>query len=225
MPKRKGDASRPLSGPSPAQTAGRPLRQAGAGGGVTDWRAVDCRALADAGQALQGRARLADCARLFEDLPLEANAPAGQPPAADTPVEWQVSAYWQDSPLPGERQLWLQLGVRTAVPLVCQRCLEVYRQPLQVDRPFRFVADEAQAEAEDDDCDEDLLVMAPKLDLLDLVEDELLLALPMIPMHQTCPQPPAALANAAAAGPAAADDGQRPHPFAALAGWKPGRPH
>jgi len=52
---------------------------------------------------------------------------------------------------------------------------------LLVDRDFRFVPDEATAMAEDDEAEEDLLVLSGEFDLLALVEDELLMDLPLVP--------------------------------------------
>jgi uncharacterized protein len=62
---------------------------------------------------------------------------------------------------------------------------------LEVDvaRALRFVADEATAEALDAESEDDVLALPRRLDLHDLVEDELLLALPLVPMHTTCPVP------------------------------------
>jgi uncharacterized protein len=48
------------------------------------------------------------------------------------------------------------------------------------------------------------------------VEDELLLALPIVPMHERCPMP---LPMAADEAPAT-EETDRPHPFAALAALK-----
>ena len=112
--------------------------------------------------------------------------------------------------------LWLHLIASTELPVVCQRCLTPVIEPLDVDRWFRFVADEAAALAEDDDCEEDLLALEPRPDLLDVLEDELLMALPLVPMHDTCPIDAPALAPASEPEQAS----ERPHPFAALAGLK-----
>ena len=84
--------------------------------------------------------------------------------------------------------------------------------------------------AEDDASEEDLLVMAPQFDLLGLLEDELLMAIPLVPMHNECPQAPTlssgqletggALGDAP--GAAAAGSG-KPNPFAVLAQLKKGK--
>jgi uncharacterized protein len=84
---------------------------------------------------------------------------------------------------------------------------------LEVDRHFRFVADEAAALAEDDDCEEDLLSPSPDLTVQSLLEDELLLAMPLVPRHDRCDSPIELAA-----------DPDLPHPFAALAGLKLSQP-
>jgi len=109
-------------------------------------------------------------------------------------------------------QLWLHLKASLLVEQTCQRCLLPMQVELAVDRHFRFVADEATALAEDDDCEEDLLSPAPELTLQTLLEDELLLAMPLIPRHATCDKP---LSQAPSQ--------DLPHPFAALAGMKLGK--
>jgi uncharacterized metal-binding protein YceD (DUF177 family) len=71
----------------------------------------------------------------------------------------------------------------------CQRCLTPVDVPLAVERSFRFVADEATAEALDDESEEDLLALSREFDLRELIEDELLMALPVVPRHDECPRP------------------------------------
>jgi uncharacterized protein len=158
-----------------------------------DW--IDLDALARSGQWLEGRQPIDRLARVRAEAPeLDARDHTG--------VAWRVWAEWREPPAavaaalralggaPAARQLWLRLQVHGAVPLVCQRCLEPYWQPLEVDRWFRFVADEATAEAEDEHCEEDLLVRSgPRFDLRGLIEDELLLAAPLVPHHLQCPTP------------------------------------
>jgi uncharacterized protein len=99
----------------------------------------------------------------------------------------------------------------------CQRCLQAVVLPLAVDRSLRFVDDEATAAALDADSEDDVLVASRQFDLQALVEDELLLAMPLVPMHESCPEP---LPGAAAEG----KEAPRTHPFAALAALKRGAP-
>ncbi len=89
-------------------------------------------------------------------------------------------------------------------------------EALSVDRAFRFVADEATAMAEDDEAEEDLLVLGPAFDALALIEDELLMALPLVPRHPACPQPLSGPEGLAEPPPELA----RPNPFAVLSGLK-----
>ena len=65
-----------------------------------------------------------------------------------------------------------------------------------VDRSFRFVPDEQTAAAEDDESEEDLLALSADFDLMELIEDELLMELPVAPRHAVCPVPvPMAVAD------------------------------
>lgn len=188
---------------------------------------IDLRALARNGEALGGDIPLTALERLAPDLPVQAGGEGGEGGgAAGALLRWQVRAEWRDrSPAlaaqaaqvgpQAEPDLWLHLVLAAHVPQVCQRCLQPYAQPVQVDRWFRFVKDEASAEAQDDEAEEDLLVFEPRFDLLALVEDELLMDLPLVPMHETCPQPLSPRSTGALAVPE-----ERPHPFAGLAALK-----
>lgn len=177
---------------------------------VLSVQALDVRQLARSGEVFSGVIRLADLQRWQADAPAWTQ-PADAPPLA---LNWQVRGDVR-MPLGGAEQVWLRLCLTGRVPQVCQRCLSVYLETLEVDRWFRFVADEATAEAEDDEAEEDLLVWTPRLNLQELIEDELILALPLVPMHDVCPQ---------ALPTEAVDDGfeqsVRPNPFAALSALK-----
>lgn len=116
---------------------------------------------------------------------------------------------------------WLRLTLDTQVDLTCQRCLSAVTVKLAVDRWFHFVSDEQQAAALDAESDDDVLVSSRSLDLRGLAEDELLLALPLVPRHERCPQPLLAPTETADL-----DDepGAAKSPFSALAALKR-RPH
>ena len=83
--------------------------------------------------------------------------------------------------------------------------------------------------AEDDASDEDLLVMTLQFDLLALIEDELLMAIPLVPMHEECPEAPTLSAGrletdtVAGRLAAAGVDSGKPNPFAVLAQLKKGK--
>lgn len=139
---------------------------------------------------------------------------AGAGPSAD--IHW--SATGVERPVTGGApQTWLHLRAQVALELECQRCLGPIRSTVAFDRHFRFVVDEARAAEEDIDADEDVLALTHALNLQDLIEDELLLALPLVPRHERCPAP---LPHADAAAEAPADDPDPPathRPFAGLA--------
>jgi len=124
--------------------------------------------------------------------------------------EWQLNSQLQHPDT--LKQLWVHLKASLLVEQICQRCLLPMAVTLAVDRHFRFVANEAAALAEDDDCEEDLLSPTPELTLQTLLEDELLLAMPLIARHAVCDKPL----------PRQPEE-QAPHPFAALAGLKLGK--
>lgn len=115
-------------------------------------------------------------------------------------------------------QVWLHVAAQMHLPQTCQRCLGEVSTLLEVERSYRFVADEATAEAEDDECDEDLLAISREFNLLELIEDELLMALPQVPMHDVCPVSPK---MAAVDEDFEAEGGAgKPNPFAVLAALK-----
>jgi len=111
---------------------------------------------------------------------------------------------------------WLRLQGQVRLALLCQRCLAPVDVDVAFDREFRFVATEEEAQAQDDESEEDVLVSSPHFDLLTLAEDEFLMAVPVAPKHAKCPQDlpfSAADADFEAQEPA-------PHPFAKLAQLK-----
>jgi uncharacterized protein len=95
--------------------------------------------------------------------------------------------------------------------LTCQTSLEAFRHDISIADRLVLVDNEAQLPgiAEESDA-EDYLVADDPLDIRDLVEDAVLLALPMVPRKPGMGE--------AAAG--RGDDGGRDSPFAALAGLK-----
>lgn len=134
-------------------------------------------------------------------------------------MQWQAEGSVRTDSLGGKPAIWLYLQAKAVVPLQCQRCLGVAHTVLEVDRRFRFVTDEATAEAQDDECEEDVLVLEPVMSLYDLLEDELLMSLPLVPMHETCPVPVVMQVSDPGVAP---EGGDTPvaHPFAALAKLK-----
>ena len=143
---------------------------------------LDARRFAEASGHLQGECPASEFPRLSADLHAQGllDGPAS--------VAWQADGELRGAEQAAAAAVWLHLQAQATVPLTCQRCLGPVASPLVVDRWFRFVATEAQAEAEDDDAEEDLLALEPRPDLMAVLEDELLMALPLVPMHEVCPQ-------------------------------------
>lgn len=131
----------------------------------------------------------------------------------DSAVHWQARAELR-AHAGGDDDVWLHLQAKTSIPLTCQRCMNAVDSPLEVDQWYRFVATEDIAMAEDDESEEDLLVMEPQFDLLGVLEDELLMALPVVPMHQQCPIAPVMRAGE---DEMAGGGAEKPNPFAVLA--------
>jgi uncharacterized protein len=135
------------------------------------------------------------------------------------PVHWHARGELRD-PQHHAPEIWMHLEADAVLPLVCQRCLQPVDVPVAVDRSFRFVADEATAAAQDDASEEDVLALSRSFDLLELVEDELLMDLPVVPRHEACPEP--VKMSAVDPGFEAADAGKE-NPFAVLGRLKTGK--
>lgn len=81
---------------------------------------------------------------------------------------------------------YLALRVEAGLPLVCQRTLEVYVQRVVLDQRLGLIAREDQ-EASLPEGYEPLLVPDGQLALAEVVEDELILALPVVPLKPGAP--------------------------------------
>lgn len=172
-----------------------------------DPRHLDLQAFAQAAGELVGDHPLAGFERLQQE-----RCEAGEPGSA---VHWRL----QGRQIPvtgGAAQVGLGLQAHVRMALQCQRCLMPVLEELVAERDFLFVADEATAEALDEASEADVLVLSRDFDALSLVEDELILALPLVPRHAVCPEglPRTRTDKAFEAAT------ERPHPFAALAALK-----
>ncbi|MBC7413737.1 MAG: DUF177 domain-containing protein [Herminiimonas sp.] len=84
----------------------------------------------------------------------------------------------------------LNLQVSGAVNLICQRCLKPFSFEVASESILVLAHDEAQAdqiEAMLEDDDMDVIVGSKALDMVALIEDEALLAIPQAPKHTQCP--------------------------------------
>ena len=149
---------------------------------VFDPLSLDIAAFARQGGETSGMESIAALNRLFDEAHADAK------PVASEQVEWQAKGETR-SRRGGEPQIWLHLTCRTRLALICQRCLQPVDTEVHAQRSFQFVADEALAAEIDADSEEDVLALSRTLNLIELIEDELLLALPLVPRHPACTQP------------------------------------
>lgn len=105
---------------------------------------------------------------------------------AEKHLQWSARGeYRADEGLAPE--VWLHVAVQVSLPLTCQRCLGPVDIDVSVDRSFRFVEGEEAAEAQDEEAEEDVLALSRDFNLLALIEDEVLMDLPVVPAHEVCP--------------------------------------
>lgn len=161
---------------------------------------IDPVRFAEAGREMAGRMALAEMPRLVEALA-----------AAEGAVEVELRFGVDDS---GIRHMAGRL--QATVTLVCQRCLEPFDKELDVALRLGLVASEGEAERLPAGYDP-LQVGDGRLFLRDVIEDELLLALPQIARHEPDACQPVEVVEEPAAE---ADEAPRENPFAVLARLK-----
>lgn len=152
---------------------------------------IDGFEFASAGATQQGVWPLRDFPRLRDLLA----AGAGE-------VAYEISGVRDQRGRPG-----LRLKVRGTLRLRCQRCLETMPFEVQTDETLVLAATLAEIHAEPADAHApDRVVAGKEMALRDLIEDELILAVPYAPRHESC--------SAASAR----DDVEKVSPFAGLRG-------
>ena len=103
------------------------------------------------------------------------------------------------------------LEIDGSIALICQRCLEPLMHQLAIRSRFRLAADEQAAAASDDENDDvDVIAGSEHFDFDTLIEDEVILSLPIAPRHIVCPNNADEVLRASG----------RPSPFAALGAFK-----
>jgi uncharacterized protein len=111
----------------------------------------------------------------------------------------------------GDGKCWLALEVSGTLGLVCQRCLKKLAFPVGIQTRLLLVPP-GQAWPDEELAEDgfDAIAAEKEVALLSLIEEEVLLALPFAPMHETC------------ATPVPVVEEHEPSPFAALAKLKKG---
>lgn len=162
---------------------------------VDPWRA------ADLGKSFSGRVAIADLPRLVEI----AMSPKGE-------VELALT-FSRD----GKKRACVQGFVRATLTLECQRCLGAMDFPVEAELNLAMVESPAEAERLPETYDP-MMIEEPRIRLLDIVEDELLLSIPQIPKH------PSDHCNTSYVAPEPqlleTDVAERENPFAVLAELK-----
>jgi len=101
----------------------------------------------------------------------------------------------------------LRLKVEGALQLTCQRCLGALEFPLQLEVALQLAATQEEMDAAPLEADgPESIVAGKEMRVQALVEDEVLLAIPIAPRHEAC------------AGKPAATEGRKQTPFAGLRG-------
>jgi uncharacterized protein len=135
---------------------------------------IDSLSFAREGRSLQGELPVSGLERLHEDLAEIAG----------------VIVYRLNGRISRQGNPQLVLEVVGEIPVVCQRCLGRLDYPLSIASTIELIADEAdlsQDALEDDS--RDFLVAQKELDVVALIEDEIILALPVAPRHKECALP------------------------------------
>jgi len=161
-------------------------------------RVIDGFEFARGGGSLQGAWPLDDFPRLRDSL----HASTGE-------LRYEVRGVPQERGRPA-----LRLRLEGALQLVCQRCLEPLEFPLRLEVSLLLATTQAEIDAEPFAAEApERIVAGREMPVHDLIEDELLLAIPVVPRHERC--------TARRAG----GDSGKPSPFEALRGLVGGPKH
>ncbi|TZF89650.1 YceD family protein [Cognatilysobacter lacus] len=111
---------------------------------------------------------------------------------------------------------YVEVRAEAELPLVCQRTLERFLLPVRIDQRMGLIREEADEAGLPEEYEALLVDPSGELRTLDVVEDELILAVPVVPIS------PDSQAVDKEWGGGGADDtaAEKPNPFAALAALK-----
>ena len=145
---------------------------------------------AEAQQTLAGEIDAANCERLAETLSASGKA---------ANINFKLTGAAKQLRNPS-----LHLHIEAKLPVTCQRCLDEMQVQLSLDFNY-IICKELPIETDETD-DTDWLEAAPDMNVQALIEDELLLAMPISPMHDhDCSKQ-------------SMQSGEKPNPFAVLKG-------
>jgi len=157
---------------------------------------IDGFEFASAGASLRGALPIRDFPRLNDMLARH-----------EGEVPYAIEGLRDERGRPG-----LRLKVRARLELRCQRCLEGLPFEVQADEVLVLAGTQAEIDAEPADVHAaDRVVAAKEMSVRELVEDELILALPYAPRHAVC------------SARASTDAAEKVSPFAGLRGLMRGK--
>lgn len=133
---------------------------------------LDPRKLTDQGGEIRGQVRVGDLPRLRE---------FGE--SLDEPVDVELTFFRDEE---GHRVI--EGDITTRLTMRCQRCLEPVRHDVHAQVLLGMVWGEDQMKALPERLDP-YMVTDEKMPTAALVEEELLLALPVVAVHEQCPSP------------------------------------
>jgi uncharacterized protein len=132
-----------------------------------------------AGLAYEGHGFLpfSEFPRLAEELMLESAD------LASKGIHWALET-WTQSKEGVPDQYWLKVSLKGQLPVMCQRCVTIYEENLDVVTEFLILPTQEDVDAYPLDEDSlDVLAMDSQFNALALIEDEALLSLPLMPKH------------------------------------------
>ena len=157
---------------------------------------IDGFEFASAGASVRGALPIRDFPRLNDMLARH-----------EGEVAYEIEGLRDERGRPG-----LRLKVRARLELRCQRCLEGLPFEVQADEVLVLAGTQAEIDAEPADVHAaDRVVAAKEMSVRELVEDELILALPYAPRHAVC------------SARASTDAAEKVSPFAGLRGLMRGK--
>ena len=147
---------------------------------TTSIKDIDIFALCKDHASLKGTLPLAQLTRLHEDL----TTTSGE-------VSYTVSGSSDE-----DNRLYTHLSITGALPMTCQRCAEDLVHALAVDNTLEWVHSEDELDDEDEElnailegrADIEKIVGSKNFDLMALLEDEIILSLPIVIAHEVCTQ-------------------------------------
>lgn len=155
-----------------------------------DWHSIDWSSFVEGKkERYQLCWPLSDFLRLQKEAvawPVEAVLPLGLALQDLGQVKGQLQVERKKQANTPDGAIWLEWKACVYMPLLCQRCLSPAIQKIEIEQHYRCVATEKEALIEDEIALEDVLSLEKGVDVIELLEDELLMALPMVIDHPDC---------------------------------------